>query len=97
MFGVVVEHFVDGMAGGVAVHHDAGTRCATEQLVQRHIGGLALDVPQRHVYGRDGGHGDRPAAPVGAFIEELPYVFDLMGVPADQLRTDMIFQIGRHR
>ena len=34
--------------------------------------------------------------PVGALVEKLPDIFDAMRVAANQLRTEMIPQIGRN-
>ncbi len=60
-----VEQLRQVPARGVAVRQDPAAGGAAEQLVERHSGGLGLDVPQRHVDGGDGGHGDGPAPPVG--------------------------------
>ncbi len=85
------------MAGGVAVHHNAGARSAAQQLVQWHIGRFGFDIPQRHIDGGNGGHGHRPAAPVGPFVKELPDIFYLVCIAADELRAKVIFQVRSHR
>ncbi len=88
---------VDGLAVGVTVDGDARSAGAAQQLIDRQARDLALDVPQRHVDGRQGGHGHRTAAPVRAAIEELPDVLDLMGVTADQAGDHVIPQEADHR
>ena len=83
-------------SAGVAVDHDALAGRTAEELVDRHAGGLALDVPQRDVDGGDRRHGHRSAAPVGALVEVLPGVLDPARVAADQQRAEVLGQVGRH-
>ena len=83
-------------AVGVAVDHHAGAALATQQLVQRHVGGLGLDVPQRRVHGGDRAHGHRAAAPVGPAVQVLPDVFDLVRVAPDQAGNDVLRQVADH-
>jgi hypothetical protein len=90
----VIEQLRQVASGGVAVRHESGTGCAAEQLVQRHVRGLGLDVPERDIYRRDRRHGDRPATPVRAAVEKLPGVFNLVGIPPDQQRNDVITQVA---
>jgi len=87
----------DVAAVGVAIDHHAVTAAAAQQLVQRHAGHLGLDIPQRHVDGRDGPHGHRTPAPVGAAIEILPDVLDPARVLADQAGDHVVVQIRDHR
>jgi hypothetical protein len=94
MTGVIFQHVVNGVTGGVAVDHHPFAGCAAQQLVERHVGRFGFDVPQRHIHGGDGRHGDRTATPVGAFIEELPDIFDAVRIAANQLRAEVIFQVG---
>ena len=68
-----------------------------EQLVDRHPGQLALDVPQRHVHRGDRGHRHRAAAPVRGPVQELPGVLDPVRVLADQQLRDVLLQVRRHR
>src|SRR5690606_11477076 len=77
--------------------HHLVARAAAEQLVERHAGDLGLDVPQRHVDGGDGGHGDGAAAPVGALVEVLPDVLGAERVLADEGGGDVILQVGDDR
>ncbi len=79
--------------GGVTVRHDAGAGRAAEQLVERHPGGLCLDVPERDVDRRDGRHGDRPAPPVRRAVQELPGVLDAVGVAPEQQRHHVVAQV----
>ncbi len=55
---------------------------------------FGLDVPQRHVDGGDRRHRDRAAPPVRAAIQELPDVFDLVRIAADEAGHDVIGQIA---
>jgi len=80
--------------GGMGVDHRAVAALAAEQLVERHVRQLALDIPQRHVDGADGGHGDRATPEIGAAVEELPDVFAAAWVHADQVGHDVVAEIG---
>src|SRR5467141_2089582 len=83
----------DVVAAGVAVDEDGVAGGAAEQLVDGNVEGFALDVPERGVHRRDGGHGYRAAAPVRALVKVLPEVFDAARVAADEKRNDMIGEI----
>jgi hypothetical protein len=83
-------------AGGVSVGEASLPASTAEELVQRQVGGLRLDVPQGGVDRGDGGHGHRSAAPVRPAVEVLPGVLDPVGVPSDQQRHQMVAQVGRH-
>src|SRR5229473_3761656 len=85
---------IDVFTIGVAVDQDGVARRAPEQLIDGHVEGFALDVPERGVDRGDGGHGDGAAAPVRAFIEVLPSVFDAARVAADEKRDDVIGEIA---
>src|SRR5450759_1099702 len=88
------EERLDGSAGCVSVRERPTPAPAAEQLVHRQAGDLALDVPQRHVHGRDGRHRDRSAAPVRPAVQVLPGVFDVVRLAADQQRRDVVAQVG---
>ena len=88
---------VDVLAVRVSVDERAFARAAAEQLVQRLIAHLAEDVPQRDVDRGDRRHRHRAAAPVRTAIEELPDVFDAARVAADQIRHQVVLEVGRHR
>jgi len=96
--GLVVEGHIDRIldrdAVGVAVDHDGLARGAAQKLVKRQAGHLGLDVPQRHIDGGDGRHGHRAAPPVGALVEILPDVLDLVGVAADKAGNDVVGEIA---
>src|SRR5690606_14190061 len=89
--------FLDVHAVRVTVHEYAFARSAAEQLVDRHARHLAEDVPQRDVDRGDGGHGDGTAAPVRAPVEELEDVLDPTGIAADEIRYQVILEVGRDR
>ena len=93
MTGVIFQHVVNGMPGGVAIDHYAFTGSAPQQLVKRHIGRFGFDIPQRHIHGGDGRHGDRAATPVRAFIEKLPDIFDAVRIATNQLWAEVVFQV----
>jgi hypothetical protein len=95
--GGVVEGLLDGLAVGVAIDHDPRAAGPAQQLVDGQAGELALDVPQRGVDRGDRRHGHRPPTPVGALVQVLPDVLDLVGVAADQAGDDVVGQIGLDR
>jgi hypothetical protein len=83
--GVIFQHVVNGVAGGVTVDHHPFPGGAAQQLVERHVGRFGFDIPQRHIHGGDGRHGNRTATPVSTFVEELPDVFDAVRIAANEL------------
>ena len=93
----LLDRFADVAAVGVPVHHHAGAGPAAQQLVQRQVRDLRLDVPERRVDRGDGRHRDGAAPPVGASIKVLPGVLDLVRVAADEAGDHVLRQIGRHR
>ena len=84
---------LDGGAARVPVDHHRVARGAAEQLVHGGAERLPLDVPERGVDGGDGRHGHRPAAPVGALVEELPDVFDAPRVAPLEERQHVVTQV----
>src|SRR5687767_5962135 len=79
----MLQAVVQILAVGMAINQDLLTASAAQQLIQRHVGGFGLDIPQRHIHGGDRGHGDRSATPVGAAIKILPDIFNPACIPAD--------------
>src|SRR5437762_2401924 len=77
----------------MTVNRDACARCAAEQLVKRKAGNFRFDVPQRHVDGGDRAHRHRSAPPIGAAMEILPNILDLMRIAADQTGDDVIGEV----
>src|SRR5690348_2768275 len=61
----------------VCISHCTGPRAATQQLIHRHAGALAFDVPQRRIDTGKRGHLCRAAAPVRCAVEELPCFLNL--------------------
>ncbi len=96
MPGVIFQHVVNSVPGGVAVDHDPFPGRAAQQLIQGHVGGFGFNVPQRHIHRGDGRHGDRAATPVGAFIEKLPDIFNAVRIAANQLGAKVILQVRGH-
>ena len=64
----------------IARHREAAL--APEQLIDRHVGPLALDVPQGLVQAAQRVVQHGPIAPVGAGVGVLPQVLDAIDVPA---------------
>lgn len=89
-----IGRFFDVRAVGVAIDHHPVTAAPAEQLVERHACHLCLDVPQRHVDGRNRSHRHWPAPPVGTAIEVLPDILDPLRVHSDQARDDVLFEVG---
>ena len=73
----------------MAVHRNTGAHFAAEQVVHRHVGHFALDVPQGHIHTGDGIVDDGAAAPVGVLVHQLPQVGDVAHILADQQRTQI--------
>ena len=90
-----LDGLVDLVAGGVGVAQHALAARPAQELVERHPGRLGLDVPQRGVDTRDGGHRHRPAPPVGAAVEVLPDVLRAHRIATDQTGLEMLVDIGR--
>ncbi len=78
----------------VRVNEHPVARGATEQLIHRHVHGLAGNVPQRGVDGGNRRHGHRASPPVRALVEVLPGVFDPAGVAANQQRHEVIGKVA---
>ena len=85
----VVAQFTQGFAVGVAVDRHAFAALAAEQLVQRHVRQFALDVPQGHVDAGDGVVLDRPIAPVGVLMHQLPQLFNRVRIAPHDQRLDV--------
>jgi hypothetical protein len=78
-----VEQLWEVAPRGVTVRKKAITAGAAQQLIERHSGSLGPEILESDVDRGDRGHRDRPTAPVGAPVQELPGVFDPVGVPAN--------------
>ena len=76
------------------VYQHALAAAAAEQVVDRRVQRLALDVPKGDVHRGDGGHRDGSAPPVGAAIQVLPDVFYLRGIAADEAGDDVLGKIA---
>src|SRR2546425_1271457 len=69
----------------------------SQQLIDRHICLLALDIPQGHVNAAHGIKEDRSIPPVRTDIRRLPYVFYLIRIPANEKRFQVLFDSRLHR
>ena len=67
---------------------------AAEQLVERHVGALALDVPERDVHAAHRVEQHAAVAPVRADVGRLPDVFDLVDVASDEKRLEVLVDGG---
>ena len=78
----------------VGVHVDVGALAGlpAEQVVDRHPGPLALDVPQRLVDAGDRVVEDRPVSPVSVDHRHLPDLLDPRHVAPDQERLEVSVQ-----
>ena len=90
----LVHGLCDVAPGSMGIDQDMVAALAAEQVVDRDTERLALDVPKRHIDGRDGGHGNRPSPPVRTAIEIMPDVFSLKRIAPDQARNEVILQIA---
>jgi len=86
----VFEGAVDILAAGVGVDQHAVAALAAQQVIDRRIERLALDVPQCHVDGRNRRHLHRSAPPVAAAIKILPDVLGLKGIAANNAGKEMV-------
>ena len=69
---------------------------AAQELVERHVGALGLDVPERLVHPAHGVEEHAAVPPVRADVRRLPDVLDLVRVPADQERPEVLLDRGVH-
>ena len=90
----VVFYFLEtrSRSVGIAIGRHAGL--PAQELIDRHVGALGLDVPQSLVHAAHGVVKHRPVAPVGTHIHRLPNVFDMVGVFADQERLEKLVDGG---
>ena len=70
---------------------------AAQQLIDRHPGLAALDVPQRLIHAADGVVQHRAVPPVGAVVARLPGIVDPVGGLADQERLQILFDRRHHQ
>src|SRR5581483_1953268 len=85
---------LERLPAGVPVRLDRLAALPAEQLVHRHPGALAEDVPQGHVHAADGVAEDRPVAPVRADEARLPHVLDAERVLAEEERPEVLVDGG---
>jgi hypothetical protein len=84
--------FGDGfrrLASRVAINGHAGATLPTEQLIERHPGAFALDVPERGIDSAEGVHEHGTVAPIRTLIHRLPEVLDVVRVFADEERSQV--------
>jgi len=91
------EAFLGVAAVRVAVDQHAVAAAAAQELVERHAGGLGLEVPKCRVDRRDRRHGDGPAPPISALRKVLPDVLAAARVAPDEAGNDVVAEIGGDR
>jgi hypothetical protein len=64
---------------------------APQQLIDRHLGALPLDIPQGHVHAAHGIEQDRAIPPIRTDIRRLPDVLNLIRIPAHKKRLQILF------
>ncbi len=89
----LVHGLVDVAAVRMTVNQDARAAPAPEQLIQRQVGRLCLEVPKRSVDRGDGRHRHRPAPPVRTAVEKLPDILDLVRVTPEQAWDYVLTQV----
>ena len=70
---------------------------ALRQIVNRHTGHLALDVPQSHI---NAGHrivGDRAVAPIGVVHHHFPKVFNVGDIAANEQGLEILIDKIRYQ
>ena len=81
----------------MGVHEHSLAALSADEIVKRRSEHLPLDVPEREIDRGDGRHRDGPALPVRASIEEVPDVFGVPRVAADESRNDVRFEVRDDR
>src|SRR5262252_6925761 len=82
-----------GMA--VTIHGEAAL--AAEELIDRHAGALALDVPQGLIYSAERVVQHRTVAPVGTRVGGLPEILDIVGISTAAEVVKVILDRAFHR
>lgn len=92
-----INGLLDVHTVSMCVDHHALAALAPEQVIDRSIQRLALNVPKRHVNRAYRRHGYWPAPPVRAAIEILPDIFRVSGIAPDEAGDDVFAEIADHR
>ena len=86
----IPAQIVGSLAAGMDVDSQLVTALAAQQIVNRGIQSLALDVPQGHVDGRQGTEQNGTAPPEGAAENILPDVGNIHGILSHQNGLQML-------
>ncbi len=81
---------VERRSVGMSVCRGGLAALSAEELVHRHPGHLALDVPEGHVDARNRVVLRRSIAPVGVVVHRLPDILDAGDVPAREERVQVV-------
>src|SRR5262249_52994891 len=82
---------------GVAVDKDPVAGAPAEELIEGKARELAEEVPKGNVDRSDRSHRHGAAPPIGAAVEKLPNIFDASGVASDEVRDDVLLEVGNDR
>ena len=78
------------VAADPAVNLQSVAALAAQQVVNRRVQRLSLDVPQRLINTRDGAHNLRPAAVEAAAVEGLPQILDVRGILSHKVIAELL-------
>ena len=92
----IVGDLLRRLAVSVGIDMSRFARLAAEQLVDRHVGLLALNVPQRLINPRHGIVQNRPIAPVAVEHGHLPDLLNAGNIMTEQIGFQVLFQRRHH-
>ena len=93
--GVVLD-LLEVAASNVGIHRRGEAAFSAQQLIDGHVGSLALDVPERHVHTAHRVEEHRAVPPVRAHVGGLPDVLDLVDVPTQEERLEILVDRRLH-
>ena len=93
----IVDQCLVILTAGMRITRHRRTTSTAQQIIDRHAGLLALDIPQRHIDTAQGRVEDGPCTPITAGKKRLPNIFDAADLAADQHRPQALFDRGDHR
>ncbi len=97
VFADVFGHLLRIASVGVSIHRYRVASLSAQQIIYRHAGPLALDVPERHVERTNGIVQDSAVAPVVAHVARLPEILDTRRILASPERDEILLQCGHNR
>ena len=85
----ILNNLIQAGTVHMAVHRNTGAHFAAEQVVHRHIGHLAFDVPKGHINTGNRVVHNGTAAPVSVLMHELPQLGNVADLLANEKRTQV--------